>query len=199
MSSLNTPQILAISYTYQEPFFKSQRGLGWVLGGWELSGIVNVQSGQSLNVTQNTDPWAEAGYPGGIGMNRGSTTAQILADRVPGVPVSGPKTTAEYFNTAAFADTGAVSPHFGTSSPGAILGPGFQRWDTTLIKNVKFGERASLQLRLETFNTFNHTNPQFLCGDYSGNSNCNVDSGNFGQVTSWHIPRQLQIGAKLTF
>ena len=37
LSQLNTPQILVISYVYQEPFFKDQRGLGRVLGGWELS------------------------------------------------------------------------------------------------------------------------------------------------------------------
>ncbi|MGB8013365.1 MAG: carboxypeptidase regulatory-like domain-containing protein [Terriglobales bacterium] len=198
LSTLNTPQVLILSYTYQEQFFKQQRGLGWLLGGWELTGIANFQTGQSLSVTQNSDPWAEAGYPGGIGMNRGSTTAQILADQVSS-NTKGPKTDAQYFNTAAFADTGTVSPHFGTSAPGSILGPGFQRWDTSLIKNVKFGERASLQLRLETFNTFNHTSPQFICGDYSGNSNCNVDSGNFGQVTGWHIPREVQIGGKITF
>ena len=34
LSSTNTPQMLSINYVYQEPFFKQQRGAGWVLGGW---------------------------------------------------------------------------------------------------------------------------------------------------------------------
>jgi hypothetical protein len=64
---------------------------------------------------------------------------------------------------------------------------------------VKFGERATLQLRLETFNTFNHTSPSEICGIGTVSTTCIVASGNFGQVTSYHIPRELQIGAKVTF
>jgi hypothetical protein len=107
---------------------------------------------------------------------------------VPGVSTSGPKTPGEYFNTAAF--TQAVG-HFGTAAPGAILGPGFQRWDTSLFKSIKFGERATFQLRLETFNTFNHGSPNLIQTD--------VNNSTFGQVTGYHIPRNVQIGAKINF
>ena len=100
----------------------------------------------------------------------------------------GPKTAAEFFNTSAFAP--AVG-HFGSSRPGAVLGPGLQVWDLSLIKNFRFAERVGLQLRLETFNTFNHGNP-FNLDDNLG------DTG-FGSVTSWHDPRNVQIGAKVNF
>jgi len=43
--------------------------------------------------------------------------------------------------------------------PGAIRGPGFWRTELSLFKNIKFTERFTGQLRFETFNTFNHTNP----------------------------------------
>lgn len=33
-----------------------------------------------------------------------------------------------------------------------------QNWDMSLFKNIPFGERYSLQLRLEAFNAFNHPN-----------------------------------------
>jgi hypothetical protein len=207
LSTLNTPQILSINYVYQEPFFKQQHGLGWVLGGWELSGIVSVQSGQSLIVYQDNDPWSLVTtttstpactigstttscplYPGGIGLPSGNLNQGIRADQVSGVSTSGPKTVNKFFNTAAF--TQAVG-HFGSSAPGAVLGPGFQRWDTSLFKNIKFGERAALQLRLETFNTFNHGSPNLVVTD--------VNASSFGQVSGYHIPRELQIGAKVTF
>jgi len=143
-----------------------------VQGGWELSGIVNFQSGQSLIINQKNDPWSLVTttnstqactisatttscplFPGGIGFPSGAPPNQGLrADQVPGVSTSGPKTPGEFFNTAAF--TQAVG-HFGSAAPGAVLGPGFQPWDTSLFKAIKFGERASFQLRLETFNTFN--------------------------------------------
>jgi hypothetical protein len=72
-----------------------------------------------------------------------------------------------------------------------VLGPGYQIWDTSLMKNFNFGEKASLQLRLETFNTFNHGSPSAV--------DTGLDSSTFGQVNGWHDPRNLQIGAKLRF
>ncbi|MGA9708697.1 MAG: TonB-dependent receptor, partial [Candidatus Sulfotelmatobacter sp.] len=49
LSTLNTPQIFVLSYVYDLPFFKNERNLkGYVLGGWEISGIANIQTGQSL-------------------------------------------------------------------------------------------------------------------------------------------------------
>jgi len=203
LSTTNTPQMLSINYVYQEPYFKQQRGLGWVLGGWELSGIVTIQSGQSLTVTQNNDPWSLVTttnstqactiggatttcplYPGGLGI--GPSTIYPRANQ--SGSSKGPKNIGEFFNTAAFSD--AVG-QFGTAAPGSVLGPGYQRWDTSLFKNFRFGERVGLQLRLETFNTFNHGSPSGVDTD--------VDDAAFGQVNAYHIPRNVQIGGKITF
>jgi hypothetical protein len=198
-SQLNTPQIFVLSYLYQEPFFKEQHGLGWLLGGWEISGIVNVQTGQSITVTQPLDPFdpgtASSTAPGagnrGLGFLQGDATN--LANQIGSA--SGPKTVGEYFNTAAFSQSVGT---FGDSRPGAVLGPGFQRWDTSLFKNIKFGERASFQLRLETFNTFNHGSPSQICNN-GGTSSCVFGTPAFGLVTDYHIPREVQIGGKFTF
>ncbi len=62
----------------------------------------------------------------------------------------------------------------------------------SLIKNTRIAERVSMQLRLETFNTFNHGNPMTV--------DTNVDDGaSFGTVNGWHDPRNVQIGAKVNF
>lgn len=188
-STLNTPQMFIASYVYDLPFYKNQQGaVGRVLGGWEISGITTMQTGQSLSITQSSDPFGASGlYPGGLGMTRPGSTVQIRADQIG--DASGPKTAAEFFNTAAFAD--AVG-HFGTSRVGAIYGPGLQVWDISLIKNIRFVERVGLQLRLETFNAFNHGNPLTV--------DTNVDDGaSFGTVNGWHDPRNVQIGAKVNF
>jgi len=186
LSTLNTPQILVVSYVYQEPFFRNQRGVGWLLGGWEISGIANFQTGQSLTVTQPLDPFAQ-GTNRGLGFLQGDATNRANQSGSAG----GPKTVNEFFNTAAFSQSVGA---FGSSAPGALLGPGFQRWDTSLFKNIHFGERASFQLRLETFNTFNHGSPSQLC-----NGVCEVNTSAFGQVTAYHIPRNVQIGGKFNF
>jgi hypothetical protein len=188
LSTLNTPQILVVSYVYELPFYKHDNSLvGHVLGGWELSGITNFQSGQSTTVTQGgNDPFATlANNNSGLNLARGAT-AQIRTDLI-GDP-HGPKTAAEFFNTAAFVT--AVG-HFGTEAPGTVLGPGFQLWDISLIKNVNFGERVGLQLRLETFNAFNHGNPSSI--------DTGIASKTFGQVNGWHDPRTVQLGAKIKF
>jgi hypothetical protein len=188
LSTLNTPQILVVSYVYDLPFYKNEHNLaGYVLGGWEISGITNFQSGQSTTVTQSgVDPFATAlNNNSGLNLARGAT-AQLRTDLI-GDP-HGPKSAAEFFNTAAFVT--AVG-HFGTERTGTVLGPGFQLWDVSLIKNFNFGERVGLQLRLETFNTFNHGSPNSV--------DTSIGSGTFGQVNGWHDPRNVQLGAKIKF
>jgi hypothetical protein len=142
---------------------------------------------------QGNDPFATAANDNsGLNLARDTaTTAQIRTDLI-GNP-KGPKTVAKFFNTAAFV---SASGHFGDERPGTVLGPGFQLWDMALIKNIGFGERARLQLRLETFNTFNHGNPGGGAGD---GLDVNINSSTFGEVNAWHDPRNLQIGAKLYF
>jgi len=186
-STLNTPQIFVLSYVYDLPFFKNEHNFeGVVLGGWEISGITNFQSGQSTTVTQGSDPFATAANNNsGLNLAR-EGLIQIRANQA-GDP-HGPKTAAEFFNTAAFSQ---ASGAFGTERPGSVLGPGFQLWDISLIKNFNFTERARLQLRFESFNTFNHGSPNLI--------NTTLGSGAFGTVTGYHDPRNLQLGAKFQF
>jgi hypothetical protein len=187
-STLNTPQIFVLSYVYELPFYRSQSGLtGRVLGGWEVSGITSIQSGQSVTVTQGTDPFATpANNNSGLNLAREGLiqirTNQVLSG------TSGPKTIAEFFNTAAF--QGAAGA-FGTERPGAVLGPGFQLWDVSLIKNIRFAERVRLQLRFEGFNAFNHGSPNSV--------NTTFGSSAFGTVSGYHDPRTLQLGGKIQF
>jgi hypothetical protein len=191
-SLLNTPQIFVLSYIYDFPFFKNEHNVqGYVLGGWELSGITSIQSGQSTTITQGTDPFATAANNNsGLNMGREGST-QIRTDLV-GNP-KGPKTVNEWFNTSAFS---AASGAFGTEAPGSLLGPGFQIWDMSLLKNFDFSERVRLQLRFESFNTFNHGSP---LGEALGGINTTFGSGAFGTVTGYHDPRVLQLGAKVQF
>jgi hypothetical protein len=67
-------------------------------------------------------------------------------------------------------------------------------FDLALLKNFKLSESKQLQFRLETFNTFNHTQffgPVSVDGD--------VDSKTFGQVVKAAPPRLVQLAAKILF
>ncbi|MBV8206900.1 MAG: carboxypeptidase regulatory-like domain-containing protein [Acidobacteria bacterium] len=86
--------------------------------------------------------------------------------------------------------------NIGTARPGNYRGPGFWRTDLGAFKNIKFSERLSGQLRLETFNTFNHTNP--IAPGTGGSSN-SMTSTAFNQVLLARDPRLLQLGIKINF
>jgi hypothetical protein len=198
-SALNTPQIFIANYVYQLPFFTAQHGLtGHVLGGWEVSGITSVETGQSFSVTQATDPFAcvastttangciAGTYPGGLGI---VTPNYDIAPRVDQVShFSYTKTQAQWFTTSSFA---SATGHFGSESSNPLIGPGLQNWDLGAIKNLQLGQRFKFQLRGEFFNAFNHAN--FAGVDSS------INDTSFGQVTSTHLPRRIQLGGKLYF
>jgi hypothetical protein len=184
-SSTNTPQILEVNYIYEVPFFRSQRGLeGHVLGGWEISGVSSFVSGSSFTVGQQVDPFATVG-PNGLGMKQNGDIA-MRPDQT--APIHMTKTRTEWFSPSSFA---VANGHFGSERYGSLLGPGVQKWDIATMKNVNLGEHLRFQLRGEYFNAFNHTN-------FNG-VDSSLEDGNFGQVTTAHEPRIIQIGAKLYF
>jgi hypothetical protein len=182
-SNINTPQVFEASYIYTLPYFKGQHGLeGKLLGGWELSGVTSVVSGQNFAAIQSLDPWVVAnGNGNGIGLS------SVRLDQVGSVQHT--KKLGAWFSTNSFAQ---ASGHFGSERANPILGPGLQNWDLATIKNVKFGDRYSLQLRGEYFNAFNHEN--FSTVDANIN-----DVGTFGTVTAGHEPRRVQIATKFNF
>ncbi len=198
-SSLNQPQTFVANYVYDLPFYKEQSGLiGRALGGWEVSGITTVLSGQSLTVTQAADPFgcvastttangcAPGTYPGGLGIATPNGSISPRPDQI--APVSLNKRQDQWFSTSSFAP---ATGHFGTSRNGVFLGPGLQNWDLGLIKNLRLDERFRFQLRGEFFNAFNHTN--FSTVDTG------INDPGYGTVTGTHLPRNLQLGGKLYF
>ncbi len=198
-STLNEPQIFIANFVYKEPFLREQHGLvGHVLGGWELSGITSFNSGLSISASQVPDPFgcvtdtttangcAAGTYPGGLGIQGPNYDIVARPDQV--APVQLTKTQTQWFTTNSFA---TAQGHFGSESAGSFLGPGVERIDLGLLKNFRFSEHASLQMRAEAFNVFNHTN---FAGVDTG-----LSDGTFGQITSTFMPRTMQFSAKIYF
>ncbi len=206
-SSLNEPQIFIANFVYKTPFFREQHGrTGHVLGGWEISGITTFNSGLSLTTSQVPDPFAcvpdtttsngcSAGtYPGGLGINNPNADIFARPDQISAVHLT--KTRTQWFTTNSFTQ---AQGHFGSAGVGNFLSPGVERIDLGLMKNFRFSERISLQLRAEAFNLFNHTNFVGPGGAGSGGIDTNLQSGTFGQALSTHIPRTMQFSGKIYF
>jgi hypothetical protein len=168
------------------PWLKNQQGfVGHTFGGWELSGIVTYNSGLPLTVTGISSD------PAGLGLLDPNTNAAARPDQIADANKGAPHTAAQWFNTAAFVDVDPANLRPGNARPGSIKGPGIQRYDLSLFKNMKLTEAVGMQFRLESFNIFNHTNFQDI--------DTNLFSGTFGQVVGTHNPRIVQLGLKLNF
>ena len=180
--------VLTGNFVYDLPWYQAQQGIvGHVLGGWEVSGVQTFQTGLPGTAASN-----QLIDPSGADC-LGPSPCSLRADQV-GDPNSGAphNYTTGWFNNSAFVNPVAGDRNIPTEQPGALRLPGFWRTDLGLFKNLKFGERVTSQLRLETFNTFNHTNPVCCTSTTVGNAN-------FGTISSTRDPRTLQIGAKIAF
>jgi hypothetical protein len=183
LSSGDLPNVFVASFTYDLPFGKGEMfnpgGIaGKLLRGWEVAGVVTLQSGLPLAVTQATNFNAFAGF--------GTQRPNRVAD--PELPDS-QRLTAQWFNTAAF----IIAPQFtlGSSSRNPVRGPGYRNADLAFIKRTYFGEMRNMEFRAEVFNLTN-TPPL-------GNPNVVLGSAGFGSITSAGDLRVIQFGLKLNF
>jgi hypothetical protein len=97
---------------------------------------------------------------------------------------------------------------FGSSTRNSLRGPIFNSMNLGLFKNIKMGERFTLQLRGEAFNALNHPNPGFGTGSGNYLPNINVQNAGlpfangsaFDEFTHMTFARRvLQFGARITF
>ena len=194
--------VLTGNFVWDIPWLHAQKGvIGHVLGGWEFSGVQTFQSGLPL-----TPALSGAGVVDTAGVGcLGTTPCSLRPDLIGSPNEDAPHTYGQWFNIAtAYACYGTAAhcvPYTGqtniaTAGPGTARGPGFWRTDLGLFKNIKFSERFTGQLRLETFNTFNHTNP---IQPGTGGSSLTMSSTVFDQVLLARDPRLIQLGMKLNF
>jgi hypothetical protein len=179
--------VFSLNYVYAVPFFKNSNAfLKYTLGGWEVAGILAFNSGLPLSPTtsQNLDP-------AGQGLKVSTSNAALRPNQVGDPNTNAPHSIAQWFNTSAFANLPNSQTTPGTSHPSAITGPGFERIDFSLFKNIPIHESISMQFRAEAFNVLNHTNYDTV--------NTNISQAQYGQVTGFRDPRIMQLALKFYF
>jgi hypothetical protein len=186
LSYFDVPHRLVVSYVWELPFGRGRRYLSrgglvdYALGGWQLSGITQVQSG---------NPWSvlASGDPANVGASSGERAQQVGNPFPSGFHVGGPARLR--FNPAAFAIPAKGT--FGNTGRNIIRDAGLNNWDVGIGKQFKLREPARLQFRAELFNAWNHT--QF------NQFNNTVNNPTFGTWTSAMSPRTAQLGLKLNY
>ena len=182
-STGDIPHVFVTSAVWEVPVgpsrrFRMGRLPGVILNDWTLSGVLTLQSGVPIAVTQVTNNNAFAGF--------GTQRPNLVGD--PELP-SDQRSTSRWFNTDAF----AAAPRFtiGSSSRNPVRGPGFRGLDLALMRRMPLPSRTTLEVRVEIFNATN-TTP-------FGAPNGVLGSAAFGTITTAGDPRVVQIGVKLTF
>jgi hypothetical protein len=178
------------NFIYSIPVLRnsSSRFAKSALGGWQISGIVTIESGIPINVSGGSNNVVGGG-------NRPDLNGSInyVHKLVPCTPslttTCDPYRVIKYYDDSVFSDPGAGN--WGNLRHNALRGPGRDNWNLSLFKTFTFTESSGLQLRLETFNTFNHT--QFKDSDNS------LGDGRFGQFTSAYPARIVQLAGKIYF
>jgi hypothetical protein len=187
ISQLNVPLASTTYFVYTVP---SLQRLNWIgrnlLGGWEVSAIINSHSGE---------PFGICGCANGSN-NSGSLQGGDRANVVVGVPTlvhqgSQQHWLNQYLNPAAFVPNPPGT--FGNSGRNPFITPAINSTDAAFMKNWTFEQRYGVQFRWEMFNAFNH--PSF------GGPNTDPTQSNFGQITGTGAiaPRVMQAGLKLKF
>jgi hypothetical protein len=171
LSFSNVPRRISAGFVYNMP---------GMLHNWQFSGLITLQDGTPVNPFYIATDIANSGTP-----NRPNV--------VPGQSISLPssqRSVDRWFNTSAFSDPAPNT--FGNAGRNIIPGPGNQVIDIALHRRFVIRERATLEVRAESFNLLNHPN-YGIPGPYP-------DFGPFfGKILSTGDPRRLEFGTRFDF
>jgi hypothetical protein len=174
LSDFDARHRLVINAIYKLPFSRNL-----LVRGWQLSAIYQVQSGNPVNIVTS-----DSVINGVVNTVRPDVTGPITMIGSPD----------RWFDPSVFTPVG----RFGNLGRNVVIGPHFNNTDIAVTRTVNVGEKTHIQLRMESFNLFNHAN--------LGQPGNIVFSPNFGRITTTRFPtgesgssRQLQFALKILF
>jgi len=177
------------SWVWELPVGKGKRWLSdggvadFVLGGWQLGGILTLQDGFPFTVTCGPGNIQNGGgicYPDSTGANPNLSRSE--------------QTRTRFFNTDAYVDRIPATGNFryGNTARNSVIGPGIISFDASLNKKFNLTESKYVEFRTEIFNAPNHP--------IWSPPGTQLRTPNFGVINSTKIDsRQIQFALKLVF
>jgi hypothetical protein len=194
----DAPHRFSMTASYTIPGFAGGHGFaGRVTSGWTASAVTILQSGRpfTVNTTATFQPVRDAsGNITGLGPNSGDYNADGNNNDYPNVVTYSMLTARQAYLNGSIFRSNFTQPALGTEGNekwGQFRHPGFAETDLNLSKETRITERLRLQLRFEFYNVFNRVN--------LGVINANLTNANFGKSTSQLNPRNIQLGARISF
>jgi hypothetical protein len=160
-----------------EQFVNSNNWLNrMIIGGWQVSGVYHIASGQPINITANNN----ADF---------SAYVTVEANNVCNSTGSFQRTRLQIFDPACFVQP--ANGQYGIGGRNSVREPRLNIADISISKAFRFTEHHQLEFRSEAFNAFNH--PNLLA---SGGA---VGNAGLGTLTSSPTRRIAQFGLRYSF
>lgn len=193
ISANDTPQRLAAAIIVQLPIGRGEwigndmnRVLDAAVGGWSISTLITMQSGQPLAIPMAEPRLLDGNQRPNVLCNGGMgiSNNQAAINQTP------------YLNINCYADPGDQIPGNAPRYFSVVRTNGIHSIDMSLYKEFSLRENTKLQLRADVFNGFNH--PRFA----SPNTAWDPGDPTFGIISSTapgYTPRRLQFGMRVEF
>ena len=179
-SNFDHTHSFSASWLWELPVRFHQRAVNTLIGGWNLTGILSIQSGIPFTVSSGVDN-ARTGAGG-------QRPDQLKDWHLPDDRSRGEKVL-QWFDTSAFALNALGT--YGAVGRNSLRGPGSTTLNLGLHKDFPIRESFKFQFRFEAFNALNNVN--------LGLPNSNRSNGAFGRITTAGDPRILQFALRVGF
>jgi hypothetical protein len=210
-AEFDTRHVFIANFLYQLPFLKgNSKVAGKLLGGWQISGLIQYQSGTPTSIGRGTD-YAGVGLDGSLagGIGQYWTYNNSSLDYQKTMAHNSGNSDANWwvypFNEPNCPPNGGAGCTLKWSAPQAgtfnhqngvrdmIYNPGFENWNLGLFKDFKVREALGFQFRAEAYDAFNHPNWNGVGTDPTNLTTFMKVTGKNGDV------RNLQLSLKFHF
>ena len=151
-------QVFTTSFLYKLPMLGRKTGfkpLSVVADNWEISGVARMLTGAPITPSYSLI----TGINSPTGTPSDTARLQVINPTAPLAQRFGPPP--EPAGQASLANApwsvASTDPQYGNLGKNTMTGPGTNNWDLSVYRNIRLKERVNAMLRLETYNTFNHT------------------------------------------
>ena len=184
VSGFDLPHIFSGSFVYDIPVGKGKQfsshnnAVDYIIGNWQLSGILSLHSGRPFDVTVSNGDTA--------GTGNGTERANLLMSD----PYASGQGPLQWLNPAAFGVPALQT--YGNLGRNSLRTPAFHNLDISLLRRFPIKDRANLEFRADAFNMSNSV--------VFGGPNSTLGNANFGVITGTaNTERQIQFSMKLVF
>ncbi len=172
------------TFVWSLPWYKNADAgvLHWILGNWQVSGFLTLQSGVPLDITMSG---AALNTPGNTQRPNMTGDFKVVNE------MSADKTYLQWFDTSVFASPAANTFGTMTRNMSDIRGPRYTNLDMSVVKQFTFGGSRMGEFRMDIWNLPNTI--------HMSNPNATYLNAQFGRITSAYNERQLRFSLRFNF